>query len=59
MNNHKTKPNGSKGYRVWIDQINQTYIDVKAESPEQAREKARRKWRKETFPETTQVEIHE
>lgn len=34
-------------YRVWIEQVNQTYVDVEAESEEDAREKGYRKWRRE------------
>jgi len=36
-----------KKYRVWIEQVNQTYVDVEAESIEEAKEKAYRKWRRE------------
>jgi hypothetical protein len=40
-----------KTYRVWIDQINQTYIDVKATNTVDAQDKACRKWRREeAFP---------
>ena len=34
-------------YRVWIGQINQTYVDVKADNISEARYKAARKWREE------------
>ena len=32
-------------YRVWVNQVNQTYVDVEATSEEDAREKGYRKWR--------------
>ena len=34
-------------YRVWIEQVNQTFIDVYADSTEEAMDKAYKKWRKE------------
>ena len=34
-------------YRVYIGQINQSVIDVDADSKQDAIDKARRKWRKE------------
>ena len=34
-------------YRVWIEQVNQTYVDVDARNEEEAREKGYRKWRRE------------
>ncbi len=37
------KPN----YRVFIEQVNQTYVEVSAKNREEAREKGYRKWRKE------------
>lgn len=33
-------------YRVWIEQVNQVYVDVKATDTEDARPKAYRKWRR-------------
>lgn len=36
-----------QNYRVWIEQVNQTYVDVKATSSDEAREKGYRKWRRE------------
>lgn len=33
-------------YRVYIAQVNQTYVDVVATSPEQAAERAYDKWRR-------------
>lgn len=36
-----------KTYRVWIEQVNQTFVDVEATSAEDAKEKGYRKWRKE------------
>jgi hypothetical protein len=44
----KTKKQKLKAetYRVWIDQVNQTYVDVKATSEEQARERGYAVWRK-------------
>ncbi len=35
-------------FRVWVEQVNQTYVDVKAPSPSDAYEKAYRKWRRES-----------
>jgi hypothetical protein len=32
-------------YRVWFNQINQTFIDVEAKSWAKAQEKALKKWR--------------
>jgi hypothetical protein len=34
-------------YRVWVEQVNQTYVDVRAADEEDAREKGYRKWRRE------------
>lgn len=34
-------------YRVYISQVNQTYVEVSAPNEESAREKGYRKWRKE------------
>jgi hypothetical protein len=34
-------------YRVYVAQVNQTYVEVAAETPEDAREKGYAKWRKE------------
>ena len=34
----------AKKYRVWFDQINQTYFDVVGESKECAVSKARKEW---------------
>jgi len=34
-------------YRVYISQVNQTYVEVSAKNEEDAREKGYRKWRKE------------
>jgi len=36
-----------KTYRVWIEQVNQTYVDVKASDDIEAAEKAVRKWKRE------------
>ena len=48
MSEKKTaKPREKKTYRVWIEQINQTYVDVTATSPSEAREKGYAKWRRE------------
>jgi hypothetical protein len=41
------KPKKQKTFRVWIEQVNQTYVDVKAGSKEEAHEKGYRKWRRE------------
>jgi hypothetical protein len=34
-------------YRVWLEQVNQTYVDVRALDEEDARDKGYRKWRRE------------
>ena len=34
-------------YRVWIEQVNQTFVDVEAKSMDEARDKGYRKWRKD------------
>lgn len=34
-------------YRVYIEQVNQTYVEVSASNEQEAREKGYRKWRKE------------
>lgn len=34
-------------YRVWVEQVNQTYLDVKAKNPRDAEEKGYREWRRE------------
>lgn len=39
-----------KTYRVYIEQINQQYYDVKANSREAAISKAEREWKKENGP---------
>jgi hypothetical protein len=36
-----------KSFRVWIAQVNQTYVDVKAADRDDAVEKAQRKWKRE------------
>ena len=41
-----TKPK-SKTYRVWIAQVNQTYVDVKAVDENDAKVKGYRVWRNE------------
>jgi hypothetical protein len=37
----------AKKFRVWIEQINQTMIEVTAQNPHEAREKAIRKWKRD------------
>lgn len=37
----------SDTYRVWIAQVNQTFVDVEAKDADEAREKGYRKWRRE------------
>jgi hypothetical protein len=39
-----------KKYRVYFNQINQTYIDIDASNPEEARIKAEKEWIKENPP---------
>jgi hypothetical protein len=34
-------------FRVWIEQVNQTWVEVSALDEDEAREKGYRKWRKE------------
>ena len=41
------KHNARFMYRVWIEQVNQTFVDVYADSTEEAMERAYKKWRKE------------
>lgn len=36
-----------KTYRVWIAQVNQTYVDVQASDHENAIESAQLKWKRE------------
>ena len=36
-----------KKYRVWVEQVNQTWLDVEAKDKHEAREKGYKKWRKE------------
>jgi len=43
-------------YRVWINTINGTYIDVKAQTLESAKKKAKRKWQKVNQPQVCCVE---
>lgn len=43
--NARVKP--KKVWRVWIEQVNQTYIDVIAEDENEAYSKGYRKWRRE------------
>lgn len=35
-----------KRYRVWIEQVNGTYVDVEAKSPDEASEKGYKRWRR-------------
>jgi DnaJ-class molecular chaperone len=42
-------------YRVWISQINQTYIDVKAYNSNEAIRKAYRKWHMEVHPDILSI----
>ena len=39
-----------KKWRVWFEQINQTYIDVEARTEDSAILKAKREWREENEP---------
>lgn len=39
----KTKPK-KETYRVWFDQVNQTWLEVSAKDAEEASIKAQRKW---------------
>lgn len=51
----KKKPKKRK-YRVWIEQVNQCYIDVVAKDEDQASDKAAAKWRKdEATPQVSSV----
>lgn len=34
-------------FRVYVEQVNQTYVDVAAQSPSEARDKGYAKWRRE------------
>lgn len=40
-------PKKLETFRVYIAQVNQTYVDVRARDPGSAEEKAYRKWRKQ------------
>lgn len=45
-------------WRVWIEQINQTYIDVTGTGIEDATDRARRKWRNEdAIPIVTHIQL--
>lgn len=37
----------NKTYRVYVSQVNQTYVDVRAANANEAHEKGYAKWRKE------------
>ena len=39
-----------KKWRVWFEQINQTYIDVEARTEDSAILKAKREWQEENKP---------
>ena len=41
------KAKKKKTFRVWIDQVNATFVDVKADSESDATEKGYEKWRNE------------
>ena len=43
-------------YRVWFQQINQTYIDVEAPNEAEAVERAREIWKQENDPSCIQIE---
>ena len=43
-------------YRVWLEQVNQTYVDVRATDEDDARKKGYRKWRRE-YSETNVADI--
>lgn len=45
-----------KKFRVYIEQVNQTYYDVAADDAMAARTLARRQWLTETRPQITSVE---
>jgi len=46
----------TKKYRVWIEQINQTVVEVRAKDRNEAVEKALRKWKRETSGSAKYVE---
>ena len=46
MKTAKTKKLERHTYRVWIEQVNQTYVDVRATDEEDAKERGYRYWRK-------------
>jgi len=43
-------------YRVYFDQVNQTYIDVEARTLESAMLKAEREWKQDNQPHLSYVE---
>ena len=43
----KMSAKNDKKFRVWIDQVNQTTVEVTARDEEHARKKGYTKWRKE------------
>jgi len=44
-------------YRVWLEQINQQWVEVIADSEREAMDKARRKWRRDVAqPMVTYIE---
>lgn len=47
MANKVKKQKPQKTFRVWIEQVNQTYVDVKACNKDEAHEKGYRKWRRD------------
>jgi len=50
-----------KNWRVWFEQVNQTYFDVRARTEGNAIDKARKEWRSEYgHPDVSDiVEIHD
>lgn len=41
------KTNIKHTYKVWVDQVNQTFVEVKAFNEDEAKRKAYKKWREE------------
>ncbi len=43
-------------FRVYIEQVNQTYFDVEAKNQEEAKLKAGKEWKQENYPRILSVE---
>jgi len=50
MKKAKAKENKLKSYRVWFEQVNQTYVDVDASNEESAKVEAVYQWQRQNLP---------